>query len=166
MHEHVFIQLAAILVLGILGHWISWKIHLPSILILLLTGFIVGPVFNWIDPDRLFGDGLFPIVSLSVAIILFEGGLSLSYKQLSDFKAVVLRLVTIGVILTFGLVTVAAYYLLNLNLRIAILFGSILIVTGPTVIIPLLHHLRVKKTLGRLFCGKVLLMIPSELRWP
>ncbi len=149
MHEEVFVQLAAILVLGILGHWISWKLHLPSILILLLTGFIVGPVLHWIDPDRLFGEGLFPIVSLAVAIILFEGGLSLSYKQLQDLKEVVLRLVTVGVLLTFVLVSVCAHYLLDLNLRISILFGAILVVTGPTVIVPLLHHLRVKKDISQ-----------------
>ncbi len=149
MHEEIFVQLAAILVLGILSQWISWKIHLPSILILLLTGFAVGPVLNWIQPDALFGASLFPIVSLSVAIILFEGGLSLSYKQLKDLKDVVLRLVTIGVVLTFVLVSLAAHYLLKLNLNIAILFGSILVVTGPTVIIPLLHHLRVKRDIGQ-----------------
>jgi len=149
MHETVFVQLAAILVLGILGHWISWKIHLPAILILLLTGFLIGPVLQWINPDQLFGEGLFPIVSLSVAIILFEGGLSLSYKQLKDLKAVVLRLVTMGVVLTFVLISLAAHYLLGLNLKIAILLGSILVVTGPTVIVPLLHNLRVKRDIGQ-----------------
>ncbi|WP_457566473.1 cation:proton antiporter [Caldithrix abyssi] len=149
MHQEVFIQLAAILVLGILAQWISWKIHLPSILVLLLTGFLVGPVLNWIDPDKLFGVALFPIVSLSVAIILFEGGLSLSYRQLKNLKDVVLRLVTIGVALTFGLVALTAHYVLNMNWHIAALFGSILVVTGPTVIIPLLHHLRVKREIGQ-----------------
>lgn len=149
MQEAIFVQLAAILVLGILSHWLAWKIHLPAILILLLMGFLIGPVLNWINPDQLFGESLFPIVSLSVAIILFEGGLSLSYKQLKDLKAVVLRLVTIGVVLTFVLVSFAAYYLLGLNLKIAILFGSILVVTGPTVIVPMLQNLRVKREIGQ-----------------
>ncbi len=149
MNEAVFFQLSAILVLGILSQWLSWKVHLPSILILLLVGFLIGPVLGWVDPDQLFGDGLFPIVSLSVAIILFEGGLSLSYQQLRGLQKVVIRLVTVGVFLSFILISLSAYFILNLNVKIAILLGAILVVTGPTVIIPLLNHLKLKRDISQ-----------------
>ena len=73
-----FIQLAAIGVVGLGAQWLAWRIRLPSILLLLVAGFLLGPVFGMIDPDTLLGDALFPLVSLAVGIILFEGGLTLS----------------------------------------------------------------------------------------
>ena len=76
------IAISSIPVLGILTHWISWRLKVPTILLLLIVGFLVGPVFGFLNPDVLLQDMLFPIVSLSVAIILFEGGLSLKVSDL------------------------------------------------------------------------------------
>ncbi len=79
-----------VLVLGIAAQWVAWRLHLPSIL-LLVSGIVVGPVTGYLDPDTLFGDLLGPVISLSVAIILFEGGLSLSLRDLREIGAVAIR---------------------------------------------------------------------------
>jgi NhaP-type Na+/H+ or K+/H+ antiporter len=142
MDESNIIGLASILILGIGAQWIAWKIKFPSIFFLLLFGFIAGPVTGFLDPDKLLGDTLLPLVSISVAIILFEGGLSLRIKELREIGKVVLLLITLGVLITWAIITVTAYYLLGLNLQISVILGAILVVTGPTVIGPLVRHIR------------------------
>jgi NhaP-type Na+/H+ or K+/H+ antiporter len=79
----ILIQIAGIFVLGILSQWIAWRIRLPSILILILVGLLAGPVSGWLHPEELFGEILLPCVSLSVAIILYEGGLNLRFREIS-----------------------------------------------------------------------------------
>ena len=91
---------------------------------------------------------LFPLVSLSVAIIMFEGGLSLRLRELKVAGRTVLQLVTIGALATFGLTFLAAWLILGLHPRIAALLGGVLVVTGPTVVIPLLRHIRPSKKIG------------------
>jgi NhaP-type Na+/H+ or K+/H+ antiporter len=130
------------------AQWIAWRIQIPSILVLLITGFLAGPVTGFIDPGKLLGDSLFPIVSISVAIILFEGGLSLHFPKLKGVENVVRQLVSTGVIVTWITAAAAAYLLLDLTLSLSILLGAILVVTGPTVVIPLLQHLRVVNRIG------------------
>ncbi len=148
MSEHLLMGVAAIIVLGILAQWIAWRIHLPSILILLLVGFLVGPVTGFLNPEQLFGDILFPIISVSVAVILFEGGLSLEFVDVKGVEHVVRRLVSVGVAVTWILGVVAAYLLLELSFILSLLLGAIMVVTGPTVIIPLLQHLRLTNRIG------------------
>ena len=137
-------ELASILLLGIGAQWLAWRLRLPSILLLLLTGFAVGPFtkHRLIDPDAILGDALLPFVSLSVAVILFEGGMTLRFDRLRQARRAVRNLVFIGAPLTFVFATVAARWSLDVSWGLAALFGSILIVTGPTVIIPLLRHVR------------------------
>ncbi len=142
MTEETLIQLAAIIVIGILGQWIGWRIHLPAILLLLLFGILAGPVTGFIQPDHVLGDLLFPIVSLSVALILFEGGLSLRISELRTVGRSVRNLVTLGALVVWIIASASAYFLLGLNLPLAILLGAILIVSGPTVVLPLLLHVR------------------------
>ena len=146
--EHPLIGLATIIVLGMGAQWLSWRLRLPAILFLLIVGFLAGPVAGIIDPDALLGDLLFPIVSLSVAIILFEGGLSLDVAELREIGRAVRGLITVGVLLTWWLSAVFAHLLLGLDLALATLFGAVLVVTGPTVIIPLLRHIRPKARIG------------------
>lgn len=136
------VGLTSIIILGIATQWVAWRFGLPSILMMLLVGFMAGPVSGLLNPDQLFGTLLFPIVSISVAIILFEGGLSLKLRELRPIRAVVINLVTIGALVTWLLSAYAAYYFLALDVRLALLFGAILVVSGPTVIIPLLIQVR------------------------
>ncbi len=140
--DNILIGLASIIILGIGAQWLAWRLRLPSILLLLVFGFIAGPVTTLLNPDELFGDLLLPIVSLSVAIILFEGSLNLRLTELRRIGGTVRNLITLGVLTTWLIGAGAAYLLLDLDLPLSILLGAILVVTGPTVILPLLRHLR------------------------
>ena len=140
--EHSAFGLAGVIVLGIFAQWLAWRFNLPSILLMLLAGFLVGPVTGLLDPDHVLGEAQFPFVSIAVAIILFEGGLSLKLSDLRPVRNVVVNLVSIGALVTWILAAVAAIYLLGLNTQLAMLFGAILVVSGPTVIIPLLLQIR------------------------
>lgn len=148
MSEYIAIGLASVLALGISAQWLAWKTKLPAILLLLSFGIIAGPVTGLLDPDKLMGDLLSPFVSISVAIILFEGGLSLKMSEFKKIGGTVIKLITIGVLITWTLASVAALYILDLGLELSVLFGAILIVTGPTVIIPLLRQVRPTEKAG------------------
>lgn len=142
MPESVLLDITVVVVLGIGAQWAAWQFRLPSILLLLIVGFVAGPVLGLLDPQSLQGDWLFAFVSLSIGIILFEGGLSLRLSELREVGTTVLNLITIGVLITWALGGAAAYYILDFNVSLAILIGAILTVTGPTVVIPLLRHIR------------------------
>lgn len=149
MHEPI-ISLALIVVLGVAAQWLAWRIRVPSILLLLLTGMAIGPISTFLTregvpllhPDSLFGELLLPLVSLSVGLILYEGGLTLSIREISGVRAVIRRLVTVGALVTFLLAGIAAWLILGLHWQLAALLGAILVVTGPTVIGPLMNHIR------------------------
>ncbi len=138
------------LLLGVMAQWLAWRIRLPSILILLLFGLALG---YWASPDtvleKLSGGNrelatrvLFPIVSLSVAVIMFEGGLSLRWGQLAGNAMVVMRLITIASVITWVLSALLAHLLLGFSWPVAWLLGAILMVTGPTVVGPLLRQIQ------------------------
>ena len=148
MHQQVLISLAAIVILGIMAQYLAWRFRLPAILLLLIFGITAGPISGLIDSDTLFGELLFPFVSLAVAVILFEGGLSLKFSELRGTAQVVWALVTVGALTSWLVASAAAWWLLDLNLDLAILLGAILVVTGPTVIIPLLRHVRPAAPVG------------------
>ncbi len=134
-----------ILGLGVTAQWMAWKLKLPSILLLLAFGFGFGRVSGVrIDDFLAAGNGasspLLSVVGLFVAIILFEGGLTLKFAELRESGLPILRLCTVAVVLSFALTTVFMTQVLGYDIRIAALIGSILTVTGPTVIAPLLRH--------------------------
>ncbi len=141
-HAHILLSLTLIGVLGSLAQWLAWLVKLPAILFLLLVGLLLGPVTGWLRPDALFGELLFPIVSLAVAVILFEGSLTLQLRQIRGLESVVRNLVSIGALLTWGVIAVAAHWLLGLVWPLALLFGALVVVTGPTVIVPMLRTVR------------------------
>lgn len=144
MTEYLLIGLAAIIVFGIFVQWVSWYFKLPSILLLLIFGLLAGPITGLLRPDEFFGDLLFPFVSIAVAIILFEGGLSLKISELKPVFGIVRNLITIGTVITWSLSTAAAYYFINLPFMYSLLLGAILVVTGPTVIMPLIRLVKPK----------------------
>lgn len=148
MTEHVPLGIATIIIFGIMAQWLAWRLRIPSILLMLFCGFLLGPISGFLNPDALLGELLFPAVSMSVALILFEGGMSLKIAELQTTRHVVRNLITIGVLVTWTLTTAAAYYILGFAFPIALLFGAILIVTGPTVVIPLLKHVRANNRVG------------------
>ncbi len=142
MNEHIMLQLAGIGLIAIACQWFAWWVKLPAILFLLLAGILAGPVTGWLVPDRLFGDLLFPFVSLSVAVILFEGGLTLRFHEIQGLQRVVRNLVSIGTLVTWLIVAVATHLLLGFDWNLSFLFGAVMVVTGPTVIVPLLRTVR------------------------
>jgi NhaP-type Na+/H+ or K+/H+ antiporter len=142
MIEHLLVSLSAVIALGTFAQWLGWRLGFPSILLLLLFGILAGPVTGLVDPATMLGKLLYPVVSLAVALILFEGGLSLSVKEFRAVGGLVARLVTVGMLVTWGLSLLAARWLLGLDWPMAILLGAILVVSGPTVVGPLLHHIR------------------------
>ena len=148
MQEHIIVQLVLILTLGIGAQWLGWKLGLPAILPLLIVGFVAGPVTGLLEPDATLGDVLFPLVSLSVALILLEGGLSLKFGELREVRGVVRRLITLGVLVTWGVGGLAAYFILGLDVQLSALLAAILVVSGPTVVIPLLRFIRPSERVG------------------
>ncbi len=153
MHAHDIVLFCGILLAGFVCQWIAWRVKLPAILFLLISGIAAGPVLGWLDPSALLGDLLVPLVSISVAIILFEGSLTLKFSELRGHGAVVRRLVTYGVAVTWLMASLAAYFLLNWDAYLSALFGAIVTVSGPTVVMPLLRSVR--PTAG----------VSSVLRW-
>ena len=154
------ISLALIPILGILGQWIAWRVRLPSIIVLLFLGFLSGPVLSIVDTDQIFGDMLYPLVSLLVSIIVFEGGLNLRMSDLKNIGPSLIRLVTIAPLITIGLMYVASYYILGLSSDVSIMFSALMVITGPTVIIPLLRHIKVSPRLSSLIRWEGILIAP------
>ncbi|MDT9600523.1 cation:proton antiporter [Sphingosinicella rhizophila] len=138
--DHLALVMAVIGLIGIGAQWIAWRTGLPAIALMLLAGIVAGPVTGFIDPERDFGHMLEPAVSIAVAIILFEGGLSLNFRELRQSEGAVHRLVLLGVPIGWILGAIACYYVAGLVWPVAILFAGILVVTGPTVILPLLRQ--------------------------
>jgi NhaP-type Na+/H+ or K+/H+ antiporter len=142
MYQDAIIALSVIGIVAILCQWFAWWIKLPAIVFLLLSGIVLGPLTGWLDPQQLFGDLLFPMVSLSVAIILFEGSLTLKFEEIRGLQKVVRNMLTIGVTITWFSIAVVTHYTLDFSWPLSLLFGALMVVTGPTVIVPMLRTVR------------------------
>lgn len=138
--EHLAVTLSLIGLIGIGAQWIAWRTGLPAIALLLAAGIVAGPVTGVIRPEEDFGHLLEPAISLAVAIILFEGGLTLNLRELRNAEGAVHRLVVLGVPIGWAAGSLALYYIAGLVWPVAILLGGLLVVTGPTVVIPLLRQ--------------------------
>jgi len=151
---------AGIVVLAVGLNWLAARTGIPSILAYLLTGFLLGPVLGVLNPDELLGDLLLPLVSLAVGIILFEGGLSLRLREIQGHARVIWLLVTVGVLVTWAVGWGAALLFTDLSSGLALLFGAILVVSGPTVIGPLLSHVRPDRPVGPILKWESILVDP------
>jgi len=151
--ESIVFKIALIGLLGIGAQWIAWRFRLPSVVLLAAAGIIAGPATGLLDPAADFGNLFRPLVSVAVAVILFEGGLTLNLNEIRHTGVAVRRMVIFGAPLGWALGTAAAHYIAGLSWETSAVFGGILVVTGPTVIIPLLRAARLKKSVG------------SVLRW-
>lgn len=152
------LELAGLLVLGFLAQWLAWRIKVPAILPLIIIGLLVGPVSTLftgdgdyltstgnklIDGDSIFqGKVLFDVVSLAVGLILFEGGLTLKLSEVKVLGKAVRNVIIIGSVVTMAGGTVAAMLIMDFSVQTALLFGSLIIVTGPTVIGPILKNVK------------------------
>jgi NhaP-type Na+/H+ or K+/H+ antiporter len=152
--------MAAVVFTGILCQWAAWRVKLPAILFLLLVGVAAGPGLGLLDSDALFGDLLFPFISLSVAVILFEGSLTLQYHQIVKLKRVVQSLISVGLVITWLITATATRLALDFPWGLALLFGAITVVTGPTVIVPMLRTIRPKASVANILRWEGILIDP------
>ena len=145
MEHTVAVAVLCIAVGGIAAQWLAWRLRLPAIVLLFGVGLLVGPALLLVQPSRDFGPALRPIIGLAVAIIVFEGGLALSLKELRAAGEGVLRLTAVALPINGLLALLAAYLLTGMGWGAAALFGAITVVTGPTVILPLLRHTKLHR---------------------
>lgn len=168
------IELSGIIILGILSQWVAWRLKLPAILPLILIGLFVGPISTlfsedgskWIEPvwngsKGLFpGDSLYSFVSLAIGIILFEGGLTLKRNEISKVGPVILKLISLAAIITFIGGGLAAHFVFGLSMEVSFLFSALIIVTGPTVIAPILRNIPLKKEISTVLKWEGILIDP------
>lgn len=150
MHEHTLNACVAIIVAGGACQWLAWRLKVPVILLLLVVGFAAGPVLGWLTPDALFGPILMPTISLAAAVVLFEGGLGMPWRRVRTLGHSVYGLVTVGAAVTGIGLAWAAHAFLGMGWGGAAMLGAILVVTGPTVIGPLMRHVRPRVEVGRI----------------
>src|SRR5690625_449745 len=135
------VAIVSLLGIGMLAQWLAWRFRVPAILFLLLAGAIAGPVLGWLRPQAQFGDAVVhSVIGLCVAVILFEGGLNLEVDKLREAASGVRRLIYFGIPASFTFGLLAAHFVGGLSWPVAIVFGGIIVVTGPTVVNPLLRH--------------------------
>ncbi|MDG2349473.1 MAG: cation:proton antiporter [Flavobacteriaceae bacterium] len=169
------LELAGIIILGILAQWVAWRFKIPAILPLILIGLLVGPIAaeflsedgsKWIEPVWNGEYGLFPgeslyyFVSLAISIILFEGGLTLKRSEIKHVGPVITKLITVGSAITFLLAGVLAHFIFRLSWEISFLFSGLIIVTGPTVITPILRNIPLKKDVSTVLKWEGILIDP------
>jgi len=169
------IELAGIIILGILAQWVAWKFKIPAILPLILIGLLVGPIAatyltedgsKWIEPiwngeKGLFpGDYLYYFVSLAISIILFEGGLTLKRSEIKNLGPVITKLITLGSAITFFGAGIVAHLIFDLSWELSFLFSGLIIVTGPTVITPILRNIPLKKDISTVLKWEGILIDP------
>jgi NhaP-type Na+/H+ or K+/H+ antiporter len=168
------LELAGLVILGILAQWMAWKLKTPAILPLILIGLLFGPFSTlisedggkWIEPIWNGQNGLFPgeslyyFVSLAIAIILFEGGLTLRKSEVGVIGHVIVKLISVGAAVTFFGAGLAAHFIYGFSWQISFLFSSLIIVTGPTVISPILRNIPLKKDISSILKWEGILIDP------
>lgn len=144
MFDTLLFDLMLVVLIGILSQWVAWRFRMPAIVVMSVAGLLVGPIFGLINPKESMGDLFSPIITFAVAIILFEGSLNLDFKEIKGFSKPVARIVTVGAFIAWIAGSLAAHYLAGLSWAVAFIIGGLFIVTGPTVILPLLRQAKLK----------------------
>ena len=159
MHD-LAMQLAVIGVAGIASQWLAWRFQVPAIVMLLGVGLLFGPVTGLMNPREDFGDLYTPLVSTAVAIILFEGGLTLNFREIRETSTAVRRVVLVSGPMVWIMTALTAHYVGAMSWPVSIILGALLIVTGPTVIMPLLRHARLRNRPGSILRWEAILNDP------
>ena len=155
------LAVSLIIFLGVFSQWLAWKISKPAIVIMSLAGLIVGPFLNIIVPSQVLGDSIYKsIISISVALILFEGSLSLDFKEITDTKMTIKRIVVFGALISWILGSLSAHFLAGLSITTSLVIGALLIVTGPTVIIALLRQAKLDSKVSTILKWEGILVDP------
>ncbi|MEC5425201.1 sodium:proton antiporter [Virgibacillus sp. C22-A2] len=144
MIDSMLLKVIIVIVLGISAQWLAWRFRLPAIVIMSVTGLLVGPGLRIVNPIEDFGAMYDPIISIAVAIVLFEGSLNLHFKEIRGLGRPITRIVTIGSLIRWLLGAFAAYFIAGLSWPVSFVISALFIVTGPTVILPLLRQAKLK----------------------
>ncbi len=176
IQHYSMLEFAGIIILGISAQWLAWRTKVPAILPLILIGLLVGPLSTlWTaDGQKLLepiynpatGKGLFPgqylfyFVSLSIGVILFEGGLTLKQKEIKGVAPAIGKLITLGSLVTFIGGGLAAHWIMGLSWSISFLFSALIIVTGPTVIAPILQNVPLTRNVATVLKWEGILIDP------
>lgn len=160
MSVSIVFVLASIGIASLFFQWLAWRVRMPAILFLLAGGIAAGPVLGVLQPEPLLGDLLFPVISLAVAVILFDGALTLKYDEIRGQGKMVRNLIPVGSVVTGVIGTLAAQFVLDLSWEVSLLFGAIAIVTGPTVIAPLLRSVRPNQNLANILRWEGIIIDP------
>ena len=160
MDNSIIIGLASILILGVTAKWIAYRIKAPTILLLLLFGVVAGPITGFLNPNLLLGDLMYPLISILVSIVIFEGGMSLRISDLKDIGKEVRNLLIIGTPITYVLLIWGSWKILGFSPDMAIIFGSMMVLTGPTVILPLLRQVKLGRHLSLLIRWEGIMIEP------
>jgi NhaP-type Na+/H+ or K+/H+ antiporter len=139
------VSILCIAVAGTAAQWLAWRARLPAIVLLFAVGLVIGPGLQILRPARTFGGAMQPLVGLAVAIVVFEGGLALNFRELRAAGEGVLRLTAVALPISFALSSIAAHLLTTMQWGPALLFGAITVVTGPTVVLPLLRNTKLER---------------------
>ncbi|NIK11910.1 cation:proton antiporter [Alkalibacillus almallahensis] len=142
--DHILMVLMLIGGFGVFSQWLAWRTRMPAIVVMSIVGLIAGPILGIMNPQEDLGELFRPLISIAVGIILFEGSLNLDYREIRGMRKPVFRIVTIGAMLAWILGSLAAHYIAGLSWAVAFVIGGIFIVTGPTVILPLLRQAKLK----------------------
>ncbi len=144
MENQIPLLVGGAAVAGVAAQWVGWRFRLPAIIPLLILGALVGPIFGWVKPDAMLGPAMRPTIGMVVAVIVFEGGLNLNLRELRSAGSGVIRLVVLALPLNWLFGSMAGHFIGHMSWSVAVLFGSILVVTGPTVIMPLLRQAKLE----------------------
>ncbi|WP_214873041.1 sodium:proton antiporter [Exiguobacterium sp. s140] len=158
--EFILISISLLIGVGIMSQWLAWRYQIPAIIIMTLAGVLAGPILGLFDPRELFGDLYSPIISFAVAIILFEGSLGLHFSEINQFRRSIVRIVTIGVALSFVGMSLLIQYVGGLHWVVAWTMGALFVVTGPTVVIPLLRQAHLKDRVGAILKWEGIIVDP------
>jgi NhaP-type Na+/H+ or K+/H+ antiporter len=159
--NQVLLGVALIISLAVGAQVVADRLRIPALILWLPLGFLAGSVTDVANPDELLGPAFTPLVGLAVALILYDAGLGLDLRKLTGrTRAVVVRLIAVGVPLTCALAAVAASILLGMSRQAAIMLGAILVVSGPTVVGPLLDYVRAAERTQRILAWEASLIDP------
>src|SRR5512139_2664119 len=159
--DQILVGMGLTIALAVGSQILAGRLHIPPIIVLLPVGFIAGAATEVVDPEKIFGDAFPSLVSLAVAVILYDAGLELDLRRLQGrARRVVLRLIGFGVPITLAIAALTAAWLLGLSTQAALMLVAIVVVSGPTVVGPLLSFVRPQERLHRILAWEGSLIDP------
>lgn len=160
MVPSLLFEVMLVLLLGIGSQWLAWRYRMPAIVVMSVAGLLVGPIFGIMNPEEDFGELYGPIITVAVAIILFEASLNLSFKELRGLGKPIFRITTFGAFIAWILGSLTAHYVADLSWAVAFVIGGLFIVTGPTVILPLLRQSKLKPRAAKILKWEGIIVDP------